>query len=254
MKVIKVPTSQGSLGKNIGSEKAPDKILECLKNISIKDDGKSLVYEVGSIPINSSNIEETNLNIENSEGDLFIGGDHSITYSLFKSLSKKYKNAGLVMFDAHPDCENNFSPPSHEDFIQVLIEQGILKKENLILIGLRNIDKKEYYYLKDNNIKYYTVKQLTENIEEASDVIMETSRKFEALYVSIDIDVVDPSQAPGTGYPEPSGLYVRELIYLVNRLKMLKNLKRVDLVEVNPDKDVNNITSKLAARIISELL
>lgn len=254
MKIVKVPTSQGGLGKNIGTEKAPEKIMEALKNIFINEQGRSLVYEVGSVNINPNNIEETNERIFEKEGDIFIGGDHSITYSLFKSLVQNNNNAGIVMFDAHPDCENNFAPPSHEDFIQTLIEEGSLKKENVILVGIRNMDRKEQQYIKEKRIKFYTMNNLVGNMEETCDNIMETARKFDLLYISIDIDVVDPSQAPGTGYIEPAGMSARDLIYFIQRLKLLKNLKRVDMVEVNPQKDVNEMTVKLAAKIIGEFL
>lgn len=254
MKIVKVSSSQGSLGKNTGTEKAPDKIIGALKNIFVNEQGKSLVYDVDNVEINKNNIEETNGKILGKEGDIFIGGDHSITYPLFKALANKSRNVGLVMFDAHPDCENNFLPPSHEDFIQVLIEEGTLKKENLMLVGVRSMDKKEQRYLQDKKIKCYPMKELRGNIEETCDTIMEIARNFDSLYISIDIDVVDPSQAPGTGYIEPAGMDARGLLYFLQRLKLLKNLKRIDIVEVNPDKDINDMTTKLAAKIISEVI
>jgi agmatinase len=76
---------------------------------------------------------------------------------------------------------------------------------------------------------------------------------FGSLYVSIDIDVLDPAFAPGTGYLEPSGLSSRELIFFLQRLSNLKNLKAVDLVEINPKLDISNLTVKTGAKIISEL-
>ncbi len=254
MKIVKVATSQGSLGKNIGTEKAPDKIIENLKNISVNEQGKILAYAVDSVGVNPSNIEETNEKIFEKEGDIFIGGDHSITYTLFKALAQKNRNPGVIMFDAHPDCENNFRPPSHEDFIQTLVEEGTLKKENIILVGIRNIDIKEQQYIKEKRIKCYPMRELRGNIEESCDTVMEIARQFDALYLSIDIDVVDPGQAPGTGYIEPAGMEARDLVYFVQRLKLLKNLKRADIVEVNPEKDTNEMTTKLAAKIIAELI
>ena len=73
------------------------------------------------------------------------------------------------------------------------------------------------------------------------------------VYISLDIDVVDPAFAPGTGYPEPAGLTSRQLFYMLHRLKNLKNINIIDIVEVNPKKDINNMTSKLAAKILAEL-
>ena len=76
---------------------------------------------------------------------------------------------------------------------------------------------------------------------------------FSDLYLSIDIDVLDPKFAPGTGYHEKNGLSDEELFNILKKLKTLKNIKRFDLVEVNPDKDKNGKTIKLAAKIINRL-
>ena len=74
------------------------------------------------------------------------------------------------------------------------------------------------------------------------------------LYVSVDIDVIDPAFAPATGYPEPGGLSSREFIYLIQRINKMKNLRGIDIVEINPEKDENNLTIKLGAKILSELI
>ena len=93
-----------------------------------------------------------------------------------------------------------------------------------------------------------------EGIRNICDAVMESAKDFDGLYISIDIDSVDPAFAPGTGYPEPAGLSSRELLYFIHRLKKLKNLKAVDIVEVNPEKDLNDITSRLAAKLCVELV
>ena len=83
---------------------------------------------------------------------------------------------------------------------------------------------------------------------------METEKNWDSLYLSIDIDAVDPAFAPGTGFIEPGGFTSREVLYIVQRLKRLRNLKMIDLVEVNPKKDLNKMTIKLSAKIVKELL
>ena len=82
---------------------------------------------------------------------------------------------------------------------------------------------------------------------------MENFRKFDELYISIDIDVLDPSIAPGTYYTEPNGLQLNQLLYFIRRLKLLKKIKKIDLVQANPDIE-KDITIKTAARIIGEIL
>ena len=85
------------------------------------------------------------------------------------------------------------------------------------------------------------------------EAIMSVAKNFKYLYVSIDIDVLDPAFAPGTGYIQPGGLTTRELLFFLHRLKRLQNLRAYDLVEVNPSKDVNDMTSKVGAKILVEL-
>ena len=95
--------------------------------------------------------------------------------------------------------------------------------------------------------------KLLENLEDTCEIIMEFSDKKE-LYLSLDIDVVDPAFAIGTGYKESGGLTSREFIYIIQRLNKIKRLRGVDLVEINPKLDMNNMTIKLGAKILSELI
>jgi len=259
MKIIKIPFSAGGLGKTVGTELAPDRIVNELKGIFLNEQGVKPEFNIESVKVNNLNISETNENIynhimQNDEMPVIIGGDHSITYSTFKAFSKQFDNPGIIVFDAHPDCENNFSPPTHEDFLRVLIEENYVKRNNVILVGLRSWHKNEYDYLKQNKIKVFSMKEIAnENIKEVSDAVMSAALQFSSLYISIDIDVLDPAFAPGTGYLEPAGLSSRELMFFLQRLTNLKNLKAVDLVEINPKLDINNLTIKTGAKIISEL-
>ena len=252
MKIIKVCSSQGSLGKNLGCEKGPEEILKELKEIEFNENKRKIMFDIDEVKVNKNNIDETNENIEKVDGDIFLGGDHSITYSLFKGLAKNKKDCGLLIFDAHPDCSLYVKSISHEDFVRKLVDEGILKKENIVYIGLRKFGKSEVEFLK--GAKSYDMKNLLFNMEKVCDDVMEICREFEELYLSIDIDILDPAFAPGTGYLEPGGMSMRELIYFISRIRHLKNIRRVDLVEVNPDKDIKNITVKNAAKILSELL
>ena len=146
--------------------------------------------------------------------------------------------------------DNKF--PTHEEWLRALIEFGF-PKENILLVGVRNADSKENLFLRENNIKKISINQLTEDLQETCDSIMEFSNRKE-LYVSIDIDVIDPTFAPATGYPESGGLTSREFLYLIQRINKIKNLKAIDIVEINPCKDKNNLTVKLGAKILGELI
>ena len=134
MKIVKIPFSSGSLGKNNGCEKAPDLLVERLRKYELNEDGKSVIFEVSEVKTDKNNFDLTFENIGNEEGDIFIGGDHSITYSCFKSM--KGKNKGIMIFDAHPDLEVGTKTVDHESYLRSLIEEGSVKKENVVLIGV----------------------------------------------------------------------------------------------------------------------
>jgi len=236
MEFVKVKTSQGSLGKNKGAELAPDILLEGIKS-----------RKVGII---ESNLEETNENIGRTEGDFFVGGDHSITYPLFKAFVHKNKKAGMIMFDAHPDCVNKFNPPTHEDFIRTLIDERVLAPQNLMIIGLRNIDAIESEFLGKKKIKQILMKDILD-LDKLLKEIKEFTGRFDRIYLSIDIDVLDSKEAPGTGYPEEKGMSIETLLFLLKWIKVAKMPERIDLVEVNPSKDKKGITIKNAKKIIS---
>ena len=262
MKIIKIPFSGGSLGKNIGCEFAPDKIIDFLKDFDLSEDKRYFSFVVDAVDINKDDFEATQNNIyekalnafDNKERVVFLGGDHSLTVPLFRAFSEKYSNPGLIVFDAHADATTHTDIPTHEDLLSSLVNGKYLNPENVILVGLRNVWKDEEDFLNEHKIKRYTMKNISyENTQDIADAIMETARNFDALYISFDIDVIDPAFAPGTGYLEPAGLSAREIIYFIHRLKNLPNIKAIDLVEVNPEKDIQDMTSKLAAKMILEM-
>jgi formiminoglutamase len=246
MEIIEIPFDKGGLGNTNGCAKAPDLLIKQKERIKVK--------------INNNNIAESNETIfrtikELDEG-IIIGGDHSITYSSFKAFASRNQKSGIIIFDAHPDCQDDFRPPSHEDFLRVLIEEGHVKTENVLLVGLRKWHKIELEYLIEKNIKFITMEQIFDNgIKNVCESIMEALTSWQCpFYLSIDIDVVDPAFAPGTGYLEAGGLSSRELLYFIGRLRQHKNFKMADLVEINPDKDSNNLTIMLGKQIIAALL
>lgn len=260
MKTIKIPFSSREDTK--GTELAPDEVLEKTKELFMSEEGILPAFDINSVNVVSLNIEETNKNIyskaletlKNNVRPLFLGGDHSITLPIIKAFSQVYPgNPGIVIFDAHPDAKNNFTP-SQEDLLCALVNQNIIKKENIILVGTRNWDKNEIEFIQKNKIKYFQMKEIiSDGINEVSDSVMSVAKNFKDLYVSIDIDVLDPAFAPGTGYIEPGGLTTRELLFFLHRLKKLHNLRAFDLVEINLKKDINDMTIKVGAKTLVEL-
>jgi arginase family enzyme len=271
MFIVKVPGING-LGKTNGCEKAGNEILKVLKEEIYSNEASKSVeitkLDLEEIHLDNSNLETTNKLIyknalemfESKSKIIFLGGDHSISYSLTKSFLEYCKSVKkescLIVFDAHPDCmpvtKGCEKYPNHEEWLRALIEQGFPAKD-ILLVGIRNSDVAESEFLKEKNIRTVSMNQLLENLEDTCEIIMEFSDKKD-LYLSLDIDVVDPAFAVGTGYREPGGLTSREFIYIVQRLNKIKNLRAVDLVEINPEKDKEELTVKLGAKILAELI
>src|SRR3989344_2565685 len=219
MKIVKIPFSRGSLGKNKGCEKGPDVLIEKLREFYVNEDGKLPDFSIEKPSLSLDNVDVLYAELSFLHGDVFLGGDHSITYGLFKGLHGKKK--GLVIFDAHPDTEEGTSSVDHECFLRKLVEEKSVLPEHVFLVGLRSFSGKELRFLKDHSLRFVSMKQLFLNgIEETCDDVMEFCGQFDSLYLSLDIDVVDPAFAPGTGHLEPGGLTSRELLYFVQRMRL----------------------------------
>ncbi|MBT4166139.1 hypothetical protein HOE04_03820 [archaeon] len=253
-KIVGVPMSMGCLGKNVGCEKAPLEILNCKDFSMIDIDENDFVKSVNTL--------------EKVEGDIFVGGDHSITYPLFKGFASGRENVGLIVFDAHPDCVNNFSPPTHEDYLRVLVEEGVVGCSQVLLVGLRKIDEIEKKFLGSRGIEYVCYSKnrklnsltqknkgggahcFSDGDEDISSKIEEFLSKVDDVYLSVDIDVLNSKFAPGTGYVEEGGFGLDELVGFLKIVCGSCKVGRVDLVEVNPDKDVDGKTVESAKKIL----
>ncbi len=260
MKVLKIKSSIGTVdGMSKGSEKAPDIIQKKVETeFWLNEQGTHPYFSFEDCKIegdvNQAIYDKAKSLVSNPA--VFLAGDHSCSYGTMKAFLEEHKdvNPGVIVFDAHPDLMGDVDGVNHETYLRRLIEEGILKKENVVLVGISNWDIDEYDYLKKKNIKCFTMKEIAfEGKEETCNLVMAGAKDFGVLYVSIDIDCVNSGEAPGTGYPEPGGLTARELLYFLHRLKNLKNWKATDIVEVNPDKDIDGRTSKLAAKILFEV-
>ncbi len=256
MKIIKIGFSAGGLGKTKGCEKAPEEIIRQLKNFYLNEEGKLPNFEIDEIEIDNSNIEGSFQRIEKKANEIcqeerviFLGGDHSISYPILKGLKR-----GLIVFDAHADMMAGTDIATHEDYLRKLVEEGDVKAEEIIIVGLRNEHSQERKLREKKRIRVFTMKQIMENgMASVCDSVMELANRWDEIHLSIDIDILDPAFAPGNGHPEPGGLSVRELLYFIQRIKRLKNLKSMDIVEINPDKDENGLSVLNGAKILAEL-
>lgn len=260
MKLVAIPFSGGGLGHGNGANLAPETIQKQLTECFANERGFTPHFIHETIDVDESNIGESHNAIEQymhtlNTKAILVGGDHSITCPCVTGLVRSgyfSSSPWFVVFDAHPDLMDDFRPPTQEDYLRVLVESEIVQPERIILLGVRNWDVQEITYLKEKGIRCFTASEIFEKGVQA--IMHEVVSLIDGdIYLSIDIDVVDPVEAIGTGYIEYGGLSSRELLYAVEQLRKTNQIKMIDLVEVNPTKDIQDMTSKLAAKIIFEL-
>jgi len=233
MKIIKVPTSQGSLDKNIGTELAPEilcKEIECEEVFVTKGD-----MEATDAAIYSKAKEIfSNPKEKNHEKAIFVGGDHSITYNIFKAFSEKFEKPCLLIFDAHADCDVFFKPVSHQDLNRAVVEEKLADTQDIIIIGIRKVFDVEEPFLKKNKIPTITAEEIHTNFEKSKEKLQNFIARQKNIYLSFDIDALDPSIAPGTGYLEENGLSKKQAFEMLEIVIKSGKVKTFDLVEINP--------------------
>uniref|UniRef100_A0A452IQ55 Arginase n=1 Tax=Gopherus agassizii TaxID=38772 RepID=A0A452IQ55_9SAUR len=184
---------------------------------------------------------------------LVVGGDHSLAIGSISGHAKTEPDLGVIWFDAHADINTPLTSLSgniHGQPVAFLLKElkvsGVpgfkwlkpcLSVENIVYIGLRDVDKAEHYFLKSLGIKYYSMTEIDQLgigkvMEEALDYLL--ANKKRPIHLSFDVDGLDPSLTPATGTPVPGGVTLREGIYVAEQLYKTGLLSAVDIVEINP--------------------
>lgn len=240
MKIVKVPGVNG-LGRTAGVIEAPDKISKDGEKIEINlDDISEQLKQIYSGAKKA-------LSVGNA---IFIGGDHSISYPIGKAFYEKVGNPCIVIFDAHPDCMPPLREPNHEEWLRGIVDLG-LDGERVLLISSRKEDKVEIDYMNEKGIKRISVEHVGKNFD---DVLNEIKNHVDGrdVYISVDIDALDPKIMPATGCPVSEGLTKEELIDMINAAKE-GNFECADLVEYNPWKDEDKNCLKIVREILNVL-
>jgi agmatinase len=216
------------------------------------------VVDYGDVPILPTHTK-TNMNMINGtfkniiDKDVFpvaFGGDHTITCPVVEAFTVPLD---IIHFDTHLDFVDGAENMkfSHSNPLKRVSE--LEHVNNITQIGIRGFTDKEF--------NYDEAKNYGSNIITASDVfengikwVLDQIPKSENIYVTFDIDVLDPSIAPGTGTPEPGGLYYHQVKELITKLPLKGNIKGLDIVEVNPLFDLSEMTSHIASRIVFDFL
>lgn len=193
---------------------------------------------------------------------LVIGGDHTITFPDAGGVADVHGHGeiALIHFDAHADTgESQWGKlHGHGTPMRRLIESGAVPGHRFVQIGLRGYwpEPETVAWMRDRGMRSYFMGEIVERGLAAvvDDAVAHAAEGASGVFVSVDIDVVDPAAAPGTGTPEPGGLTARELLDTLRRLGRDLRIVGADVVEVAPAYDPANITALLANRVILELL
>jgi len=258
--IVGIPDESQSHALRKGTEEAPFKIRQ-ISNLrdSFERDGKfslgrpfqgseKKVHDFGNI--SRSQIENIYDKISTSSKiPISIGGDHSISRQIINALAKKYGKISLVYFDAHPDFVSSTTNYYGSVVNDVLSNIEI---DSSVQIGIRTPEQEELDNIKKFNLKVITPFDISEQgIKQVTNSVL--NRLGDKVYVSFDMDCIDPAYAPGVSVPVSMGLNSIDAVYLLKEIAK-KGIVGMDIVEVCPSFDVKDRTSHLASRIISEML
>jgi len=178
---------------------------------------------------------------------IILGGEHLITLGSFPCFPK---DTGYVVFDAHYDLRDQYADIklSHAAYLRRIVEKR--GSENIVHVGARAFVKEELVFLNEHNISTVSDKEIRNG--NGPKLLKDITSTFDSLYLSIDLDVLDPAFAPGVGNPEAVGISSRELYDLVTTLQN-KKIVAADIMELNPTYD-NGATASMAAKMISTII
>jgi arginase len=180
--------------------------------------------------------------LERALRPISLGGDHSITYPILRAVARRYPNLTILQFDAHPDLYDNFqgNPYSHASPFARIMENGLAAR--LVQVGIRtgNLHQRE-------QAQRFGV-EMIEMKDWGSGPVLEFDSP---VYVSFDIDGLDPAFAPGVSHHEPGGLSTRQAIDVLQALKA--DVIGADIVEFNPRRDQSQITAAVCAKLVKEI-
>lgn len=244
-----------------GPAAAPGKIREALSSDASNkwtelgvDLGAAGVFaDAGDLRLanSSEKVSEDFGEIERAVGGLLgkgerpvsLGGDHSVTYPILKAFARRYPELTIIHFDAHPDLYEEFegSRVSHACPFARIMEAGLAKR--LVQVGIRTMNGHQ---------REQAARVGVEVVEMRALPAYERLRGSGPVYISFDIDVLDPAFAPGISHREPGGMTVRAAIAHLHAIE--GEIVGADVVEYNPEQDVAGMTATVAAKIVKEIL
>ena len=193
---------------------------------------------------------------------IVLGGDHSITWPSATAIAEVRRpgSIGIVHFDAHADTANDDWGvlAGHGTPMRRLIESGAVAGRNFVQVGLRGYwpPVETFEWMRSQGLRYHFMREIEERGAEAviAQAIDEALDGPDHIYLSLDIDVIDPGLAPGTGTPEPGGMLTREVLRAIRQIVAAVDLAGMDVVEVSPPYDHAETTAMAANRAVLEAI
>ncbi len=173
---------------------------------------------------------------------LFLGGDHAVTWPILEGIHDVHGPVNILHFDAHPDLYDDFegNPRSHASPFARIMETGLARR--LVQVGIRTMNR----HCREQAARFGV------EVHEMRGFTPEQTPVLEGpLYISFDLDALDPSQVPGVSHPEPGGLWLRDVLNILDR--QTAPIVGADVVELNPRRDVGNLAAITAAKLVREI-
>jgi arginase len=252
-----VPTDVNSSFER-GAAQAPAAIREALwsdrGNLSTES-GLELVAEIdvadgGDLPLTDTDVPfDDRLIIDHvsqaalaGSVPLLLGGDHAVTYPIVKALATIHGPVNILHFDAHPDLYADFegNPRSHASPFARIMEGKYAAR--LVQVGIRTLTRHCREQAEKHGVEILPIQDFVVSMVP----VMEGP-----LYISVDLDGIDPSEAPGVSHPEPGGLRLRDVLSAIH--KQTARIIGADIVELNPGRDIGGVTAIVAAKLLREI-
>lgn len=219
-----------------------------------KDLEQAAVYDGGDLDLPFGNTEKvmdiiyeySQEVLADGKKFLMVGGEHLVSLSTIQAAYEKYPNLHLIHIDAHTDLRENYigEKLSHASVIRNCHE--FLGDGRIFQFGIRSGLKEEFQWASNHTyIEKFTLHTFGEKIKKLVNV---------PVYITIDLDVLDPGVFPGTGTPEPGGITYRELLEAIGHMQQLNHIVAADVVELSPPYDPNGASTAVACKTIREML
>ena len=225
------------------------------------------VVDGGDIDVTPSNLAASHQALQSAVSQVLaagasavvLGGDHSLSTPVLRAIAGRYGPEGysVIHFDTHADTGGDGEAPHGVPFSDA-VREGTLRGANIMQIGLRGNwpFPHEFAWMREQGFHWRTISEVMELgiVAVCREAIAFACERAPVTYLTIDIDVLDPGLAPGTGTPEPGGLLTRELLYAARTIASEVDLCVMDLVEVSPPYDVSDTTAMAGHRVVYEAL